>query len=578
LKHHWYLVMKHAPIPDQLLVASFLEATPDHVYFKDNEGRFVWVSTSLARSFGCTADEVIGKTDSDFFEEDRARSYREAELELMRTGRPIIDRIVEHTWPDGRTTWSLNVAYPVRDSNGCAVGIWGTNKDITSEKVLERANCDLASIVSRLETANRELAAATDRANKMTEAALVASHAKGEFLANMSHEIRTPMNGIIGMTDLLLDTSLDSTQRDFARTIQDSAQALLVILNDILDFSKVEAGKLELEQVEMNLRGILEDVARLIRVEARAKALDVKVHVDAAVPELVRGDPARVRQILTNLCGNAVKFTSRGEIVVRMLALEADAQSTSIRVEVCDTGIGIPANRVGALFHPFTQVDTSTTRRFGGTGLGLSIVKRLVELMGGRVGVESREGVGSTFWFTAGFAPVQSSRAQHRDRVAPMVTNSHLYVSEPPEKQRILVAEDNVVNQKVVRQMLERRGYDVDVVNDGSEAVASWQSGSYDAILMDCQMPKLDGFAATQQIRSREGAGNHIPIIALTANAMVGAYQECLDAGMDDYLSKPIDTKLLEECLHRWLPTGSPDTRTRVSPTVENQNRDAKRL
>jgi PAS domain S-box-containing protein len=557
--------MNHALIPDRLLVASFLEATPDHVYFKDNEGRFVWVSTSLAHSFGCSADGVVGKTDYDFFEEERARNYRDAELDLMRTGLPIIDRIVEHTWPDGRTTWALNVAYPVRDSDGAVIGIWGTNKDITSQKILERANFDLSSVVRRLEAANRELAAATERANKMTEAALVANQAKGEFLANMSHEIRTPMNGVIGMTELLLETPLDSVQRDYAETIRDSAQALLVILNDILDFSKVEAGKLELEQAEMSLRETLENVARLIAVQAHAKGLEVAVRVERKVPEVVRGDPARLRQILINLIGNAVKFTSQGEIAVEMNVVESSAQSTTVRVAVRDTGIGIPADRLEALFHPFTQVDTSTTRRFGGTGLGLSIVKRLAELMGGTVGVESKPGVGSTFWFTARFGTVQ---ADQRARPAPIATGNRPSKYAARERQRILVAEDNPVNQKVVRRLLEQRGYDVDVVNDGSEAVTSWQTGSYNAVLMDCQMPTLDGYAATRQIRSREGDGEHIPIIALTANAMMGADQSCFEAGMDDYLSKPIDSKQLEECLDRWLASEAPDKPRHVDPVI----------
>jgi signal transduction histidine kinase len=284
---------------------------------------------------------------------------------------------------------------PVRSERGQIIGIWGTNKDITQSKLTEEA---LASRTAELQAANIQLECAT-------EAALAGSQAKSAFLANMSHEIRTPMNGVIGMTELLLDTPLDRTQRDYAETIRRSAGNLLTVINDILDFSKVEAGKVELEDSEVNVRAAVEEVSRLISIQADSKGLEVIVHIDAAIPERMRGDEARLRQILFNLCGNAVKFTSRGEIIVEARCVHTDAQGTTARFAVRDTGIGIPADRLESLFAPFTQVDASTTRRFGGTGLGLSIVKRLAELMGGEAGVESKEGSGSTFWFTARFRP-----------------------------------------------------------------------------------------------------------------------------------------------------------------------------
>jgi len=373
--------MKETAISHQILLSAFMASTPDHVYFKDRDSRFVWVSDSLAKSLGRSVEEVVGRTDGDFFDEERARSFREAELEILNTGNPIVDRVVRHPWPDGRVTWSLNVAMPIQDGRGDIVGVWGTNKDITQSKLTEEA----------LESRTRELELVNVRLEHATQAALAASQAKSAFLANMSHEIRTPMNGVIGMTELLLETPLDRLQRDYAQTIRSSARALLTVINDILDFSKVEAGKLELEEVEVNLRDVVEEVSRLISIQADAKGLEVIAHIDSALPECVMGDEARLRQILFNLCGNAVKFTQHGEISIEVKLANLIPHGITARFEVRDTGIGIPADRLDSLFAPFTQVDVSTTRRFGGTGLGLSIVRRLAELMGGAAGVESRE-------------------------------------------------------------------------------------------------------------------------------------------------------------------------------------------
>jgi PAS domain S-box-containing protein len=673
---------------------ALMEAIPDFIYFKDADSNFTMISRALARSFGLQdPDEAVGKTDADFFTEEHARLALDDEREIIRTGMPLIGLEEKETWPDGHDTWASTTKLPRLDADGNVVGTFGISRDITARKLAE----------AQLEDTNRRLEAAIAEATDKTIQAEAANSAKGDFLANMSHEIRTPMNGIIGMIGLLIDTELDGDQRHYAEAVRSSSQSLLELLNDILDFSKIEAGSVELETLDFDLRALLDDFGSLPAVRAQARGLEFVCAMAPDVPADLSGDPGRLRQVLTNLAGNALKFTHQGEISVRVALVDETATDASVRFSVKDTGIGIPAARRERLFQKFTQADASTTRRYGGTGLGLAISKRLVELMGGEIGLESEEGVGSEFFFTLRFAkqaeqrrvsaatgqiqgahilvvddnatnrevlsaqlrawgarPVEAidgpsalvTLARSRDAGDPFaaaildmqmpdmdgadvaraikadetLTDLRLvlmtslgqrgdarqmeelgfaaYLVKPARQSdlfdslslvlagpedgrtrrpivtrhamremrrgavRILLAEDNVTNQQVALGILRKLGLRADTVHDGHQAIESLERELYDLVLMDVQMPEMDGFEATRRIRDPDSAvlRHDVPIIAMTAHAMQGDREQCLAAGMDDYVTKPISAQTLGAALDRWLPREDPDRASHSAP------------
>jgi two-component system sensor histidine kinase/response regulator len=645
---------------DQLRLLT--DAAPIGIFQTDRRNRYVYTNPRWTEITGIRSDEAAGQRWDDIIgvrqpdNSGPAGNGPGAEQELSQR--------FELRPPDGTSRIALVTSKAIPGLNGGIAGWVGTLADVTVE--------------ARAETA---MADARDRATE-------ASRLKSDFLANMSHEIRTPMNGVIGMTDLLLETDLDARQRDYAQTVRNSGTALLAIIDDILDFSKVEAGKLDVEAIEFSLWTVVEDLVDLLSGAAQAKGLELIAIIEGTVPAVVRGDPGRVRQVLTNLIGNAIKFTRTGEIVVRVAEAEPSDLGTVVRFEVSDTGDGIATDKLTSIFEPFTQADTSTSRKYGGTGLGLAISAHLVALMGGQCGVSSELGTGSAFWFTvtvqagtpaadlsalgpdvrlaglaalivdgnatqramlsgyltgwgmtviaAGSGPeaedaldnaasagqpfavavvdralLATSTQQVRDAFADTALATRLVVMTPISKgididdvgapagsptvtkpihqarlrhcleaalgrgspegappevaggQRlapgdvstgalVLVAEDNLINQKVVVAMLTNKGYRVDIAPNGEDAVRHATAVRYDAIMMDCQMPVMDGYEATRAIRAAEGALHRTPIIALTASAMVGEEERCRSAGMDDFVTKPINREQLLATLERW--------------------------
>lgn len=511
---------------ERYLLHALMDHLPDNIYFKDINSRFLRVSRELAERFGLEdPEEVVSLSDADFFTAEHAVQAREDEIELMRTGEPILRKEEKETWPDGHVTWVTSSKLPLRDRHGRVVGTFGMSRDITHQKQVE------------LELVHAK------------EAAEAASRAKSTFLATMSHEIRTPLNAVIGVAELLQETPLTTQQREYLAMVQESGESLLAIIEDILDFSKIEASRIELDQVDFNLRERIGDALRSLALRARRKELNLNWQVREDVPPGVCGDPLRLRQILVNLVNNAIKFTEQGEV-----SLDVGVESTSphgmlLHFAVRDTGIGIPADKLTTVFEAFEQVDNSPTRRHEGTGLGLAICSRLVELMQGRIWVNSELGRGSTFHFTARFAAAQDVPASPPRRELPPAAVTPM---------RILLAEDSVINQKLAVGLLERAGHRVSVVPNGREAVLATAQESFDLVLMDLQMPEMDGLTAIAAIRQREQqTGRHLPVLAMTAHALDGDQERCLAAGMDGYVAKPVRLQELNNAIRGVVEQGA---------------------
>ena len=445
---------------------------------------------------------------------------------------------------------------PMSDERGEVNGLIGIAMDITERKRAE------------------------EQTQRAREAAEAASRAKSEFLANMSHEIRTPMNGILGMTELALETQLTTEQREYMDMVKVSAQSLLTIINDILDFSKIEAGKLEIDAENFDLPGLLDSILKPLIVRARQKKLELALRINPQVPETLSGDSGRLRQVLMNLVGNAIKFTEQGFVTVDVELESLDSYAASLRFKVTDTGIGIPREKQESIFDAFAQADGSTTRRYGGTGLGLTITRKIVEMMGGQIGVESESGHGATFTFTLPFSlPAMAKPQLTQVQASPDGAVAAEIVNQPESRAgsplRILVAEDNPANQKLVVYLLQKLGYAVEVASDGKKALAAFEKAAPDAfglILMDIQMPEMNGFETTAAIRQIEkGSGRHLPIIALTAHAMKGDMERCLEGGMDGYVSKPIRREELIETIERFLRCPSPPAKTRTVTAADSE-------
>jgi len=781
---------------ERYLLHTLMDYLPHNIYFKDAESRFLRINKALAKYFGLEhPSQALGKTDVDFFTTEHAAQALADEREIVRTGRPILDKEEKETWPDGHLSWASTTKMPLYDDSGRIVGTFGISRDITAQKRAEEAlrtsetkyrtlydssrdaimmvtpekgfvsgnpaavalfGCrdeaeftsltpaDLSPefqpdqtlssvkaqqimamaleqgshffewshkrrdgrefpasvLLTRMELEGRTVLQATVRditVEKQAAEALVAakeaaeaaSRAKSTFLANMSHEIRTPLNAIIGMTELVMDTPLSSRQREFLATVKDSGEALLTVINDILDFSRIEAGRLVLDRISFELREVLGDTMKSLALRAHKQDLELACHIAPDVPEFVVGDPSRVRQIVVNLVGNALKFTEQGEVVLDVGLQSRESRHVVLHFSVRDTGIGIAEEKHATIFDPFEQVDGTLARRHAGSGLGLAICSRLVEQMEGRIWVESRLGHGSTFHFVARFelaeegaAPVRRGEptsiqglpvlavddnatnrhilqemldswgmlpataagarealqrlreAQRAGNPFPLVlSDSHMpevdgfmlaqqigqdpeisntiiimltsgdrpedvtrceqrgiaaYLLKPVKQSelfdaivlalgvtaveeepatalidhgprllgplKILLAEDSLVNQKLAVALLERHGHTVVVASSGREAVAALESQAFDLVLMDVQMPDMDGLEATAIIRAREKrTGTHVPIVAMTAHALKGDRERCLAAGMDDYVSKPIRVRELLDSLDRVL-------------------------
>ena len=524
-------------------LARIVEDNSGMIVLTDPKGVIEYVNQAFLDATGYERHEVLGKTPKILNSgEQKPEVYQEL-WKTIQSGKPWRGEM-QNQRKDKSLYWVGATISPLFDDKKRITHFSATSLDITKEKETEL----------RLMAAKEE----AERANR----------AKSNFLANMSHEIRTPMNGVIGMIQLLESTPLEPDQKHFLEVAKTSADLQLNVINDILDFSKIEAGKLELESIQFALTQTVETVSEIMAQRAYAKGLELVVSVDPSLPDRVLGDPMRLRQILINLIGNAIKFTKKGEVAIRVNKISGGEKTVKIRFRVIDTGVGITPEVQKRLFSPFTQADSSTTREYGGTGLGLVISKQLIEAMNGTIGIEQNTSIGTTFWFEIECLVAQTNNQQKKSTQTKTTSQKQLLAHMNTFKGRALVVEDVFVNQQVALSMLVRMGLNVDVVGNGRESIARVSEHTYDLIFMDIHMPIMDGFEATRHIRQLEKQSNRRqPIIAMTANALTGDREKCLQVGMDDYISKPVQWAELIALIGKWLPLSKEETK--VSATQQ---------
>ncbi len=518
-----FLIVQHEAVRDALFLRSVVDNIPYMIFVKDAQDlKFVRFNKAGEELLGFKRDELIGKNDYDFFPEDEADFFTRKDRDVLAAGE-LVD-IPEEPIQTRKNGLRLlhTTKIPILDERGAPQFLLGISEDITERKRVQRL------------------------LQQAKEAAEAGNRAKGEFLARMSHEIRTPMNAIIGMTELALDSNLDGTTEEHLQVVRQSAESLLGILDDVLDFSKIESGKLDLESVPFDLADTVQQTVRAFEARARDKGLRLDLALSVDIPPNLTGDPTRLRQVLVNLLDNAIRFTESGSVRVIVSLESIDDSKVNLRFSVADTGIGIPPDRRLLIFESFTQADGSTTRKFGGTGLGLTICARLVEMMNGRVWVDTAVSAGTTFHFTATFPiatrpPPRSAPSGRADRPKPGL--------------RVLLAEDNLINRNLVTRVLEGEGHQVIGVNDGVGLLEALERSAIDLILVDIEMPRMDGLEATRRVRENERvSGGRIPIVAITAHAMPSDRERCLAAGMDGYVAKPIRRAVLFEAMATALP------------------------
>ncbi|HIJ86570.1 MAG TPA: PAS domain S-box protein [Desulfuromonadales bacterium] len=524
----------------QFYTRSLFESNIDAIMTTDPSGIITDVNKQMEVLTGCTRDELIGAPFKNYFTEpDRAGTS----IKLVLREKKVTNIELTARARDGKETVVSFNATTFYDRDRKLQGVFAAARDVTERKRLDQV----------LQEKNLELESARSFAEKTTLA-------KSEFLANMSHEIRTPMNGVIGITQLLAMTDLDKEQQVYLDALAQSGNNLLSLINDILDLSKIEAGKIELDIINFDLRLEMPNTVNLLIHRAHEKGVELVSLIDPDVPLHLKGDVGRLRQILINLAGNAIKFTQKGSVNIHIKMDHEDEATVTLRFLIRDSGIGISADKLESIFEAFTQADGSTTRKFGGSGLGLTISRQLAELMGGSVGVESVEGRGSTFWFTARLAKQTDSLAWTEGAELPTASTRGVRRGDLcGDSTRLLLAEDEPTNQLVIKSILKKFGFHVDVVSNGCDALKALENNDYALVLMDCMMPELNGYETTGVIRDQASAvRNHaIPVIALTANAFKEDRDKCLAAGMDDYLSKPLDIDTLLAMLEKWIPLDS---------------------